>query len=566
MRTKWTPWLGFAAGIVLAVVLSFGGGSQGTLLGSGREARAVDRAATPGPATTEVAGAADRLSIQSAPATAASGGSAPATSAGVRGRTAALGRAIDASLEARLEQHVRAAFERAASSSGGAAGAVDCRVAYRVVDLERNLVIAEREPQAWMEPASNLKLLTTLAALRVLGPDWRFRTSVEALGPIADGRLAGDLLVRAGGDPFYAPDDPGYAERRLDSLARALVARGIGAIEGDLLLDLGAFPEPGPARGWPDSNVQWTGSYAYVAGLTANGGQLRLDFEAGADGRTRVALAPAPSGLDFSGSVAASSRSINDVRIGLYDASGRLTVDGELGPPGRVFDRDLRHPRPTEMFGALLSAALKRQGIALRGEVRQVRGEPVGEPIAVLETPLEDLLVAINRDSVNPVADAVFLAMGLERFGEPTREAARAAVAEVLGELGLQTSGFVQVGGSGLSRDNRVSPAMLVEALRQVDRMPAELRESLVSSLAVAGESGTLAERMQGTAAEGRVVGKTGFIVGASALSGFAQALDGGRYAFSIVVSYPRLGGLNNSAWKPMHDAIAVELVERRAR
>jgi D-alanyl-D-alanine carboxypeptidase/D-alanyl-D-alanine-endopeptidase (penicillin-binding protein 4) len=122
----------------------------------------------------------------------------------------------------------------------------------------------------------------------------------------------------------------------------------------------------------------------------------------------------------------------------------------------------------------------------------------------------------------------------------------------------------VQVDGSGLSRANRVTArqvAALIEAvLLQDERSAAVYRESL----AVAGERGTLSDRMEHSPARGRVRAKTGFIDGTSALSGIADAADGRQFVFSILVNFPIVQALNPSVWKPMQDAVCERLVRGR--
>ncbi|QDU67464.1 D-alanyl-D-alanine carboxypeptidase/D-alanyl-D-alanine-endopeptidase [Engelhardtia mirabilis] len=479
-----------------------------------------------------------------------------------RGRWTPAREAIDPRLQALLDREADGALDSVAKASGGKAGRSDCLVSFLAVDLESGAVVASRAPDRSMAPASNLKLVTTLSALHVLGPDWRFRTPVEAAGPLNAGVLGGDLVVRAGGDPLFRDGDPDYARGRLAQLAGSLAEAGLRRVDGALVLDLGSFAPVGPAPGWPTSSASWTGSYGYVAGLTANAGLVDIAFEALAGGRTQTTIAPSPTGLREESNVASTSQTVNDVQIGLYDSSGRLVLKGELGPPGRSFERDIRHPNPPALFAALFLRALADRGIDVRDGFREARGVAPGRELAALETPWIDLITPINQDSVNPVADAVFLAMGGATSGQWTREAARSAVAGALTDLGIDPRGLHQVGGSGLSRDNRISPRMVVELLRAALAQPPSVRQRFLDSLAVAGQSGTLEDRMGGTAASGRLRGKTGFIQGASALSGYVETLGGRQLVFSIVVEYPRLGGLNNSVWKPMHDSIGAHLAQ----
>jgi D-alanyl-D-alanine carboxypeptidase/D-alanyl-D-alanine-endopeptidase (penicillin-binding protein 4) len=118
----------------------------------------------------------------------------------------------------------------------------------------------------------------------------------------------------------------------------------------------------------------------------------------------------------------------------------------------------------------------------------------------------------------------------------------------------------VQVDGSGLSRDNKVSARQIAALIDAVLRLDARTSKPFLDSLAVGAESGTLDGRMKKADLAGRVHAKTGFINGTGALSGLVDARDGRKLVFSILVEYPNIEGLNKSCWKPMEDAICEEL------
>jgi D-alanyl-D-alanine carboxypeptidase/D-alanyl-D-alanine-endopeptidase (penicillin-binding protein 4) len=213
------------------------------------------------------------------------------------------------------------------------------------------------------------------------------------------------------------------------------------------------------------------------------------------------------------------------------------------------------------LFGEVLRSALERRGITVLGRVRRERGAPPGVVIAHLRTPLANYLTAINTDSNNAVADQVFLATAYATSGFGTREAGARATRSALDRLGVPSQELHQVDGSGLSRANRVTArqvAALIEAVLMRDERSAMLYRD---SLALAGETGTLDDRMRDTPARARVRAKTGFIAGTSALSGVALALDNRTYVFSILVNYPDVDGLNTKCWKPMQDEICLRLV-----
>ena len=382
---------------------------------------------------------------------------------------------------------------------------------------------------------------------------------MEAAGPVAEGVLRGDLVVRAAGDPLTDDAGTGEVEGRLDALARSLVERGIERVAGDLVLDEGTFAAPAPAPGWPDESQRWADYCALSGGLTVNGGVLRATLLQGS-GAPRVAVHPAPHGLREVYGVRLGTK--NDVRVGA--TASACTVRGELpASEAATWSASFAHPDPVALFGSVFSASLARNGVALDGGVVRRRGTPPGELLAVLRTPLTDVLVPINTYSVNGVAEQVFLAMGDLATGAGSRAGGAEASARALEALGVPRAGFAQADGSGLSRNNRATARQIVALLEAVYRTSPDVREAFFGSLAVAGRTGTLEDRLAGTPAEGRVSAKTGWIEGASALSGLARAPNGREVLFSILVGYPRdAGGLNKSVLKPMQDELVLALFE----
>ncbi len=240
-----------------------------------------------------------------------------------------------------------------------------------------------------------------------------------------------------------------------------------------------------------------------------------------------------------------------------------VTVRGSIPTGTPLYLPDFSHPDPVELFGSVLVGRLKRAGITLEGRVRRQRGMPPGTFVAELRSSVDDALEPINADSRNSVADQLFLALGNALEGDGTRTGAARATAGALARLGVPLEGFRQVDGSGLSRDNRVTARQLTALLEGVLQRGARASGLYRGSLAVAGRSGTLAERMGGTIADGRVFAKTGWIRGASSLSGYLVAPDGETFVFAILVEYPPgLSGLNTRVFKPLQDELLVRLLQ----
>jgi D-alanyl-D-alanine carboxypeptidase/D-alanyl-D-alanine-endopeptidase (penicillin-binding protein 4) len=236
-------------------------------------------------------------------------------------------------------------------------------------------------------------------------------------------------------------------------------------------------------------------------------------------------------------------------------------VRGKLPVRSARYTAECAHTDPVELFGQAFAARLRAAGIELGGSVRRARHAPAGTRLAELVTPLVAYLVPINTESVNAVTDQLFLALGQELEGAGTAAGGARATARALAQLGVDTTGFVQRDGSGLSRENRVTARQLTELLAAVLELDARTAGLYRDSLAVAGETGTLGKRMRDSPAAGRVRAKTGFIAGVSSLSGVVQSNDDRELVFSCIVSYPPVDGLNTKCWKPMQDELCDLLV-----
>ena len=494
----------------------------------------------------------------------------PVSGAGLAGRASAVTappapQPEDPQQVARAERLTRAAralvakhLEVARKASQGKAHGNNVRVAVclREVGSARDLVALRADaPQA---PASNLKLVTTAAALILLGPGAEWVTPFESSARLVDGVLTGDLVLRAAGDPLCDPRGDGAAEARVLAAARQLAAAGVRRIAGSLVLDEGDFADPAPGPSWPDPSQHWAEYCALAGGFSVNGGVLHARVRAGEVGAAAaLAVHPRAHGLESSYGVRTVAGSAVDVRVG---ATARTaTVKGTIGAKLGEYEAEFAHPDPVALFGAVVQDALRSAGITLDGSVVRTRGTARGKVLAELRSQLAESLAPINAESRNGVADQLFLSLGHAVAGAGTRAGGARAVGEALTRLGLPGEELVQVDGSGLSRDNRVSARAITALLERVLGADPAAARLYRESLAVMGEKGTLEDRLRGTPADGHVFAKTGWITGVSALSGYLAAPGGRPAVFSILIEYPpELGGLNTSAWKPLQDELVL--------
>jgi D-alanyl-D-alanine carboxypeptidase/D-alanyl-D-alanine-endopeptidase (penicillin-binding protein 4) len=467
-------------------------------------------------------------------------------------------------LEGRVEALVMEAVHDAGRRSQGKVTPQNTAVAVHVFDPGADSELVRRMADSSLRPASNMKLLTSAAALVALGPDWHFETGFYAAGPIEAGVLKGDLVVAAGGDPLFDPAAQGRVEHLFAPVVRELRAAGVREVAGDLVLDQGSYLDPGPGPGWPSSSQHWQEYCALAAGLSANAGCLTALVEPRAVGGAAFSeIRPRASRLKRKGSVRTVKASARlDIAVGANNAGA--TLRGEIPTSVPSWTSRFAHPDPVGLFGNSARAALEQGGIRLHGGVRRQRGAVRGMRLANLRTPLIDVLAPINTDSNNAVADQLFFALGDARSGSGTRAGGARAVSEALEELGVSSKGLVQVDGSGLSRDDRVTARQLTRLLAAALDLQPRQRKAFLDSLAVSGSSGSLENRMTGDHLRGRVMAKTGWISGTGALSGYVRTTGGELLCFSVLVEYPKVSGLNKHCWKPMQDRICEELVAWR--
>lgn len=463
-----------------------------------------------------------------------------------------------------VEAAIAVAIGEASKRSGGKVSGANSAVAVHVRSLARSDGELAIQEQLALRPASVLKLVTCATMLVELGADAHFATAFELRGRIEDDHvLRGDLIARAGGDPIWGGDEPQLAiERFAAELAAKLRAVGIEQIDGALLLDEGSFADPGPGPAWPASREYWKEYCALAAGFTVNAGCLTAVVRTGRSGSSASSeLWPRGYGLQRRGSVVTGPRGSQlDVAIGATATSATLrgTVPEGLG----TWRARCAHPRPVEYFGEALCAALAADGLRISGGARRERELPRGQAIGVVRSSMKELLGPILEESNNALADQLFLAVGLQVAGAGSRAAAASVTRAALDALAVPTQGFVQVDGSGLSRDDRLSASQITGLLAAVERLGGETARTFEESLALAGESGTLSKRMRTGPAHGRVRAKTGFIDGTSALAGYARSLAGEPFCFAILVSYPHRDGLNMHCFKPLGDRICEAIVE----
>ena len=402
-------------------------------------------------------------------------------------------------------------------------------------------------PDAPMNPASTMKLVTSYAALDLLGPAFTFHTDVLLDGELAGGVLHGNLVIRGGGDPELTYE-------RLWQLAHALRARGLREIAGDVIVDRGYFaPAPYDAARFDQKPRR-----AYNVGpdaLLVNFNAVDFRFIPGAQG-VRVTGEPDLPNVEIASRVRAVDGACGAWRHGLhYDIeanglvatvvfSGTYPRDcGERTWPLALFDGE-------RYFESTLRWVWSEAGGTLTGKVRA--GAAPADARLILRhdsEPLANLVRDMNKFSNNVMARHLFLALSAERLGGGGEEAAsRRIVREWLAAKGIDAAGLVLENGSGLSREARVSAATLAAVLASAWSSP--VMPELAASLPVLAVDGTLKDR-EGGAAAGRAHLKGGTLTGVQSIAGYVLDRRERRWIVVMMVNHP---GAN--AAEPALDAL----------
>ena len=374
-------------------------------------------------------------------------------------------------------------------------------------------------------PASNNKILSSVAALSLLGKDFRFKTEFYLGGGIHSGVGHGGLYVKGFGDPTV---DIG----KLREIAQKIKALGITRIDGGVYLDGSYFDNIRHGDGW---DPEWfdKGFCPPVTAISFNYNSVKIKVSS-----SRVQGAPAtvrtePRQFPFSiRNRVTTSRSKSGITA-KYTERNELRLFGHVSSRKKAETLELSVPDPFFYFGGALRMVLEENGIEVSGPLERGRVPRwAGRVLTHYSQPLGTVIREYNKESVNIIGESIVKIVGAEFLGAPgSWESGTDVMEKRLREMGLNGN-FSMVDGSGLSRLNRVSPEDITEALAVAYRNP-DISKEFVASLPIAGVDGTLEKRFRNL--RGRVYAKTGYLEGARSLSGYVFGKNGRTYVFSII-------------------------------
>jgi len=413
----------------------------------------------------------------------------------------------------------------------------------KVFSLTKGDVVFQKNSSQFFIPASNIKLLTTAVALKVLGGEYQFLTTVSTDGEIKKGVLNGNIYLKGFGDPRLVSEE-------LWMIVKSIRNRGIKRINGNIIADDTFFDDKLKGVGVRKNG----GPEPYNARVSA----LSLNFntvtvyvnpakKVGA--RPIVTVDPPTKYIKVSNKAKTTARGRNyNIVAGRVKKNGHDTVfiNGSIKTPG--YHVYLNVSDPTLYTITVFKEFLEKEGIIIKGTISIAKQpEEVKKLVIHKSRPLSLIIQDMNKISNNFISEQVLKTVGAERFGVPgTTRKGLDLVNQLMETLGHLPSSYSVVDGSGLSKQNSLSPDQIIDVLKNM-YYDFSVRAEYVASLGIMGIDGSLKKRLNEFQKRRYIRAKTGTLNGASSLSGYVGAEGGEELAFSMLINSRKCSWDNNN-------------------
>jgi D-alanyl-D-alanine carboxypeptidase/D-alanyl-D-alanine-endopeptidase (penicillin-binding protein 4) len=440
------------------------------------------------------------------------------------------------------------------------------------LDTGRTLVALNQDKL--FTPASNAKLFTTAAVFGLIAPDYRFKTTVETMGTLDKyGRLDSDLILVGRGDPNLSGRTLPYnmhTERKtppiqvLQELADTLVQHGLKYVDGDVIADDSYFVWERYGEGWSQDDLarEWG---APVSALTINDNVIFVNIMPATRPGERAFLniAPFPEYYKIDNRVITTppGSGPRTVSINREPGSNLLTFWGNIPQDDPGFGEALAIDDPADFAARLFQQLLEQRGVTIYGKARTHHTELASmqtfsvtslasdgggnsmRPAITLpmvlasyqSQPVTQDLRVINKVSQNLHAELMLRLLGKEKGNSGSIQGGLEVLRGFLVNAGLKPEQFVFLDGSGLSREDLVTPEATVSLLRYCQQQ--SWGAAFADTLPVAATDGSLADRFRNTPAAGVVRAKTGSLSHVYSLSGYATTASGDHIVFSVMTN-----------------------------
>jgi D-alanyl-D-alanine carboxypeptidase/D-alanyl-D-alanine-endopeptidase (penicillin-binding protein 4) len=436
-----------------------------------------------------------------------------------------------------------ATFEERLNSlvNGSVSGASDASI--QIVEVESGRVVAERNPQLAVAPASNMKLFTTAAAIDLLKPTFEITTSVFVRGEIdAGGTLEGDVKIVGRGDPtiggrFHDGEATAVIQEWTTDLKRA----GIKTIRGNLIFEYGYFDTEYIHPSWPaDQLVNWY--EAPVSSFSMQEGCVQVRVLPSRSGQRCVVQFEPPTAYVKAENTCVTGRGLPFITR--YRNSNTIIVRGGVPARSGATEVFITVENPIHYFAAVTNETFAKAGLRIDGQIilTPQDGRDSWRPVSTHTTPMNVVIYVVNKKSQNHYAEQILKIIGAETKKNGSWQAGNSAVTEWLtSKVGIPAGEVIIADGSGMSRHNRASASSFISVLRYMWKSP--WRQDFVSSMPYTGDPDSkFGNRLRQPPYARQVYAKTGYITGVVGLSGYVHSQSGKIYAFSFLFNRYRVG------------------------
>lgn len=416
-----------------------------------------------------------------------------------------------------------------------------------VVDINSSRKIADLNAQQSLEPASVAKLVTTAAALEILGPNHRFETTITYTGTIENGSLNGDIRILGGGDPSLGSRQAGGApEAFLDKWVEAIKKAGIKEVKGNILADASLFDdEPiSPYWLWEDMGNYYAPG---IFGLAVFDNSFQLELKSGPAGSKPdlVSVKPNLPELRIENHLVAVNNNIDSAYLygAPYQWDRRLFGTIPANRSRFVIKGDI--PDPPFFLAGYFRDRLLQQGISVRGKAisaRMSEGNQASVPDSdkvlckTLSIPLSQMIRIIHEKSDNLYTEYLLRHLALKGYGKPaTARNGIMVVRDFWKQKGLDISALFLSDACGLSPNDRISPYFLAQLLQYMSKQ-SKYASVYKAAFPLAGREGSVSGFLKGTALEGKLKLKSGSVQSVTSYAGYYEH-NGKSYVVVLIVN-----------------------------
>ncbi|WP_052122325.1 serine-type D-Ala-D-Ala carboxypeptidase [Chelonobacter oris] len=417
-------------------------------------------------------------------------------------------------------------------------------VGFVAENLTRRQIIADYNPQTLMLPASTQKVFTALAAKLALGDQFQFATDLLSSATIRNRTLQGDLVIRFSGDPTLTSG-------QLYQLLAKLKQQGIDNIKGNIVLDTRIFNSHDRGAGWIWNDLTMCFN-APPSAASIDGNCFSVDLNAGGKiGEPVQATVPShfPVQVFSQVRIVPAQEAGNCTFDVVVNDNNRYTLKGCIARQSKPFGLSFAVQDPDAYAIAIIMAQLKKLGIQVNGNIMLAVNPTQGTVLAShYSKRLPELLKTMMKKSDNQIADSLFRRIGYHYYKKPVSfQQSAVALRQILSRQANIEFGNSQIAdGSGLSRQNLISPTALLQTLNYISAN--EQRLNLLATFPIAGHDGTLSGRgsMGQAPLAKNLIAKTGALKGVYNLAGFMQNAKGERIAFVQFINGYSTGDLES--------------------